>query len=78
MNANQAAPKDRDNVLLYMRNAPLLRKHIVRVYGGALINGGDTAIYRHAMRLVRRLALLSGQTIEQALSDLRSDIAAQS
>lgn len=59
-----------------MRDAGLLRERVAKVYGQVLTFGGSDAAWFHAMRLVRRLARMTAQSIDAVLFDIRADYAA--
>jgi hypothetical protein len=58
-----------------MRDAGLLRERVAKVYGQALTFGGNPETYFRAMRLVRRLARMTSQSIDTVLTDVRADYA---
>src|SRR5580692_12623058 len=59
--------------LTELRDAGLLRERIVEVYGQALCHGADCSTFDRAMRLVRRLARLTGGNIEAIVKDIQQD-----
>jgi hypothetical protein len=59
--------------LTELRDAGLLRERIVEVYGQVLCHGADCATWDRAMRLVRRLARLTGGNVETIVKDIQQD-----
>lgn len=56
-----------------MFDAGLLREYVAANYGHVLTGGGNSSTYLHAMRLVQRLAGLTGQEMLDVLDDLQAD-----
>jgi hypothetical protein len=57
-------------------DAGLLREYIAGNYGSVLTCGGSAEIYFRALRLVKRLAHMTGIAFEEVFAEIRADYAA--
>lgn len=71
MNANQTEITFRQAY----NDAGYLREYIARRFGNILIHGGMGDTYFRAMKLVKRIAGLTGLTQKQILKQVKTDVA---